>query len=645
MKKVTSLFLTAILGMGYTYAQELIPSPSDFQGERQQRVKERAGENGSQQLLFGYDNGEIVSTFGSYSGMNMSALIEIPAENSDVWKGNKVVGIRIGLGNTMVSQGSIILTRVLSTNDADETQKPLHSQTVRLKSGWQTLMFDEPWVIDGEKFYAGYTFRTVSTTDYPIATDGRKNNGHLGGHVGANGSWTNVTEAYGNLCIQIILEGDNLPQNDLLLDNFNLWPYYSANDPFYLSAKITNKGTKTINTVNVECTIGGEKIEFDKYTMQPSAIAPGETGILKVEGLRYTTETSSTMVMLNVTEVNGEKDATPGDNKVSGECAFAPAVFPRAFVMEEWTGTWCPNCVNGIITMEHMNRYYKDENFIGIAVHYNDQMQPAGFGYNGFLNLYGGSYPGCIINRKENLYPKKETIDALYQDYRYVPTVYDIKAQAIYDEAAMPDKVVVMTQLTSSIDIPQGFYAIALAVLEDNVGPYRQQNAFAGSSGDYDGWEDKGSYVSMEFMDVAREIDNWKGISTGVPRKFDKMVAYDYSGTVSVRNVSKMKNASVVVLLIDSRTSEILNARKVPIVTGTIQSGVDEVAGNKGTFRIEGRTLLTAGDFNYCEVTSVDGKSVNKISSGQSLNLEQGIYIIRMINSDNTSSTTKVIIR
>ena len=627
MKKFTFLLLCAALGICSVSARN---------------VKEREADGSHSQLFFGYDNGEINDGLGAYPGYILTALIEIPEENAQVWKGNKVVGLKIGLGNTAITEGYIMLTQERSEIN------PLRQEEVSLHSGWNTIMFNEPWEIDGNKFYAGYQVAPVDPNEKPIGTDGRENEDFLGGYIGRSGSWSNITAQRGNLCIQVIIEGEYLPQYDITLSSLDNLPYYQINEPFSITAKISNKGVRAASSLGIECTVDGKPATFEKYIMTPATLQPGEEGLLKVEGLKYAEETSSSILALNVTSVNDEQDSSPDDNTITGSCSFASVLYPRAFVMEEWTGTLCQYCPYGIITMNHMRNTYGDENFIGIAVHGgdNEPMTSSTFGYVDFLNQYAKTYPGCVINRTTQVSPEKAVIEDLYKSRREISTVYDIQAEAVYDKEGDTDEVTVSTVLTSSIDVPQCFYTIALAVIEDGVGPYWQENFYNGMKGDYDGWESKGSRVYTEFNDVARDIDNWDGITGSVPSKLVKMQPNQYTSKVSIKDVSSVNNSSVVVLLIDYTTGEILNARKIAIGEHSFeQSGVENGGDNAYSISIDNGLLTVAGDFRSCDVYSVDGKVVTGASSAQSIALDPGIYVIRVVGNDGVATTRKHIIR
>ena len=71
----------------------------------------------------------------------------------------------------------------------------------------------------------------------------------------------------------------------------------------------------------------------------------------------------------------------------------------RRVVVEEMTGTWCPNCPKGIVGIREMQAAYP-ETFIPIAVHYNDPMTDGVDEYANKMNsLFEGVAPSMQMNR------------------------------------------------------------------------------------------------------------------------------------------------------------------------------------------------------------------------------------------------------
>ena len=246
--------------------------------------------------------------------------------------------------------------------------------------------------------------------------------------------------------------------------------------------------------------------------------------------------------------------------------------YPRKIVMEEGTGTWCGWCVRGIETIKLMSEKYPD-NFIGIALHYGDEMDNIE-NYSSVLS-YIELFPGCLMNRRStttenvSLDDAETAVLALKDD-----AIAKIEATASFTDDTQKS-VLVKTKTTFGFDESYANYKIAYVVMEDNVGPYIQKNYYSGmdlSSGNYMyEWSTKDASLSITFNDVARGIYPRAGGESGsVPSTVKTGVANDYEFTVNLpSNVSDPKNISIVTLLIDGDSGEILNADKVSVAGNT----------------------------------------------------------------------------
>jgi len=255
---------------------------------------------------------------------------------------------------------------------------------------------------------------------------------------------------------------------------------------------------------------------------------------------------------------------------------FAADNYPRKIVMEEATGTWCGWCVRGIETLKRVSKDYPN-NFIGIAIHNGDEMASAENYYLSNVGTVKG-YPGCFINRRTQ---ETESV-GYYSAKAAVAELKDaadakIEASAYYADASQTS-VSVKTKTTFGFDNNAANYKIAYVVLEDKVGPYDQRNYYSGESYDENDymyeWTKLDPVVSIKFDDVARGIyPSVYGQNGSVPSSVKRGVANEYEYIVTLPgSISNKKNISIVTLLINSNSGEIVNADKVSV--GVISSSV-----------------------------------------------------------------------
>lgn len=649
MKKFTVLVAGLLVGLIPMGAQSIIPAPGIDSGGPLPRlqVQSKAADD-SNQLIFGYCNTLIATSFGVQAGYDMRLLITIPTEVTQSWVGNNISKIRIGLSNdALISSAYGIIT----TPEEDGRPNPdcLRRQRSVVHPGWNEIVLSEPLPVTGEPLWVGYEITTVNPTDYPVGCDFIYPDNDYSDYVGiyseiADGSWDwvwqRVGATFGSLCIQVVVEGDNLPQNDVILSNLTVPQFNKVNEPFDISFSVVNNGVSEVSDLTLECLMKEEKVNFVEYHMTPSSISPGETATVEVKGLKYEKEGANIPLEVTASRVNGEVDATPLNNKVTALTNFSEIVFPRAFVVEEWTATWCAWCVRGIVGMEYMRENYADKGFIGIAIHDDNEM--ATNTYRGFLTKFASVYPGATLNRMFTFDPSAESLETLFKLYGNQSTIYGISGEASYDPEQK--EIAVDTEFVSATDLRDVTLGIAVAIIEDNVGPYRQQNAFAGgSNGPMGGWENKSSSVLWAFDEVAREISKWNGTASAIPRNVTKNDPIEYSVSVTSRNISDIKNAEAVAMVLNTITGEVLNACLIPINENTSVESVNE--SNLGV-KIFGNTIsLTDEGIKAC-IYSIDGKNLVNLNGMESASLPSGIYIVRVADGDgSTLQTHRIIIK
>ena len=650
MKKIPLLFVGFIASCMSMGAQSLIPASGNDSQEPMYRSQAPAlaAEDNPNQLIFGYCNPSVVTSFGLQPGYDMRLLITLPSEITEPWVGNSITKIRIGLSNnTIIKSAYGIITT--PEEDGRPHNDCLRRERASVTPGWNEITFSEPLAITGAPLWVGYEITTVSSTDYPVGCDYIYPDNEYADHVGIysempDGSrewvWQRVGAQFGSLCIQVVVEGDKLPQNDVKVSNLSVNEFNKVNEPFNVSFLAVNSGVSEVSELTFECNINNESVDFEDYVMTPASIAPGETGTIELKGLKYDKEGNNIPLEVTVTRVNGEMDASPLNNKVSATTSFSETVFPRAFVVEEWTGTWCPWCVRGIVGMEYMRNKYADKGFIGIAVHAQDEMATSS--YNGFIAKYGGNYPGGILNRKFTFDPNSESMETLFNIYGNQPTIYGISGKATYDPEQK--QVNVDTEFISATDLRDVMLGIAVAIIEDEVGPYRQQNAFAGgSNGPMGGWEDKSGYVMWSFDEVAREISKWNGTTNSIPRNVTKNDPIEYSVGVSTKNVSSIKNATVVAMVLNTISGEVLNACLIPIREG--ESAVEKVEEPNIGVEIQANTIRLTDNSLNAAVYSIDGKNVCNLNGTNSVTLPSGLYIVRIADASTVVATYRILIK
>jgi hypothetical protein len=311
---------------------------------------------------------------------------------------------------------------------------------------------------------------------------------------------------------------------------------------------------------------------------------------------------------------------------------------------EEFTGTWCPWCVRGTVAMKKMNELHSD--FIGVAVHSDhDPMTIAEYenAKNTFSNVSSKGYPDVILNRYLTIEGDPRDIEEMYNEAKQttMDAAISVRAQWTADSKGLQ---------VSTTSLFNKFYKnadirIAYLLKEDSVhhpsdSRYCQLNAYSGDTTEIGGYEKLSSSISPSetyFMDVARCV---KDDAFGVPSSFPQTIVagqpYDCSYTLSLPdNVDKVKNLTLVVLILNHTNGVVMNANKLKlsdlnttgISTEQIQPKLHIIAD------FPSLQLFSQSPINLVEVFNVAGVRVcamQPYASQCKLTLpEKGLYIVR----------------
>lgn len=599
-------------------------------------------------IMFGYCNGYNSGLGTGSSKVNLSAAIEIPAAQIQEWGNSQLKKIRLAIGTSTQKELTIWVSDKLNTTAL------LYSQTVTLQTedGWNEYTLDTPFDLSSVngKVYVGYSITTKSASDYPIGTDGYSTKNTMADNIAINNSWDHIGSDFGAICIQAGVSGDNLPQNDLAVSDVSFYSIVKQGEPFPVTLYVINNGSNNVSAVSVSGTVEGESFSSLEAVLTPAVIGPGQNGTIEVTGLICRNEGAAVPVTVTVDKVNGADDHTVGDNTVSFTLASAENTYPGTVVVEEWTGTWCGWCPRGIVGMTYMEETYGEDNFIGIAVHGGDEMEPAS--YNAFLNRYAEGFPGCIVNRDPYYMfdPSKETLEYVYNLLKDQPAIAQVKVSSTYNVEEAKE-IAVKADVDFVMNIPNGNYRVAFVLTENNVGPYKQTNYYAPSYNQglkLEGWDDKPGTVSTMFNHVARTIKNVWGISRSLPSEINKGEVYSYETTIPVTDLGRDENGApkvadceLIAFLIDYSTGEIINASKQNLAKVVAVKNF-ELAVSPLTISATRGNVAINGEYDTCEVYSIDGKTVAHANGTSTIALPSGIYIVKVTGVDGNIVTRKV---
>lgn len=579
-----------------------------------------------------YCEGEYNYVIGFYTSMGDSIMMaaKFAAEDLKGYKDGTLTTVRVPINdtaNTLRAYGWVALN--------DLSNKVAEAKVETIEEGWAEVTLPEGVAVTGDDdIYVGASMVTRTDVEYTsticlnLSVDEQEGGLLLGSTFVDNPTywedygyttWEDYScIGYGNLAIEAVVEGVEIPGLDLRLSKASISTAalkLANTQGVTFTAK--NNGTQTVESFEVESYVNGTKVQTDKFTCNLAIDQKYEGSITLAHGL--TANTMDVEVTLKAVNINGNGDDEDMTNNTidAGTFDAYESLYPRNVVVEEGTGTWCGYCVYGLWGMETMREAYP-ESFVGLAIHYYDEMD-CGFDEYGYgLYDYEGytGYPSANIDRTySDVYPSPDYLQAYYDYQTANETTAKISGKAYWEG----DQLCVSGQATFCYDEEPGmFYTVCTVLVEDEVGPYTQTNYMAGSSYDVGGWEDKDAYVETVFNDVVRgmypdfygypiESAYYSGFTAGESVDFEftydiensvNYYEYDEDGNATEATRDRYQNKdnlrAVLMLLEMNETGAVLNAVKCPIAANEAAaiSSVTSVSDNsKEYFAIDGRRL------------------------------------------------------
>lgn len=504
---------------------------------------------------------------------------------------------------------------------------------------WSSINLETPYTIEaGKEIYIGYTITVPKGNGiYGLITDNYKPQNNESAYVystfegvdnrgnlkfGDNYSWQAVGEYVGNLSIQAKVIGDQLPTNMAVIPQAVVPSATTANTPFNVKLYAVNIAANAVKDIDVTFEVAGEDAQVKNIKLQ-KAIYYGEASKEKAQ---FVCEQIGTLdYKLYISAVNGEPCDT--GYALTGNILSLESGFKRNLVFEEGTGTWCGWCVVGYAGMEYMKETYGDKGFIGIAVHQGDAMASLdrGGAYASF-GQYFDSFPSAFLNRdwSADIYPDPYVLEEEYEALINVPAIVEISAE-ISGESIDSRDIKLKTKTQFCTDSDNVNYGIAYAVVEDNVGPYPQQNNASGQNRDFFGFEKKGKVVPLTFNDVARNCSHPEAFKGSIPTEVKVGETYEYTMDINLSDVKDLENYRVIAMVIDNKTGQIQNACQAT----NILSGVESVIGNESSFVANGgKGWICVSCDTPANIYNASGRMVAEGVESGVINVPAGVYIV-----------------
>lgn len=439
--------------------------------------------------------------------------------------------------------------------------------------------------------------------------------------------------------------------NDVKLDAVTLarWVIMGTNNT--LSAEVTNVGSNTINSLEIDWNDGTAHVQTVAVNIAPGATAT----VAHPDDVTYAVAVEKN-IAVSITQVNSNVDGDPSNNNGSALHNTLSQPTNKTVVIEEGTGTWCGWCPRGDVAMSYMYTTYPND-FIGIAVHNSDPMTLSEYDTEAGIS----AFPGCNVDR--SLLGESVSVAAFEQHYNDritmgVPANVSVIVSGVGATVNIDVKAIFRTPVSS------GDYRLAVVISENGVSgttsAYNQVNYYSGGGqgpmGGYELLADPVPANQMVYNHVGRALlGGYDGQAGSVPATIVDGTIANYMFNYTVPATSNRNNMHAIALLIDNTTGEIINATDVSIneafnSIATIDAIKLLVYPNPASNYVN-VSFKAEGDFTI-NLTDMAGRVVstniyNNLSGEQTIaipveKLEGGNYIISV--ATNNASYNKMII-
>lgn len=462
------------------------------------------------------------------------------------------------------------------------------------------------------------------------------------------------TSGYGN---NIFMDSVAVEQintvNDAALEAVSLNTVLSLGT-YPIAGSFKNIGANPITSIDLNWQANGGPIHTQSLT--GLNINPGQTYNFS-HADQWTPATGAYGMSVWISNTNGN-DSNPANDTIDLSGYVVNEIFPKTVVYEEATGTWCGWCVRGHIGLKDMEHYHPDGSWIGIAVHNADPMVLAA--YDSALATFISGYPSGAINRNPaEVDPGLSSIEPAYQDEL---TKTPLGKVAVANQTWDPNtrQITFDAQAIFALDMANANYNLSAVIVENNVtgttASWRQRNYYSGNTiTDWTGfnWGTYPAYIpaaTMVYNHVGRALlGGFQGVNGSVPTSVTYNTPNSYTFTHTLPAAQKADDISIVVMLLDKATGQIVNATEVEL--DTTLSSMAFNAKHYGVYPNPTTGIFNINTENPVNVSVVDvmGKVVfqaQNVTRETAINLgglQKGVYLAQ-ITGEKISSTEKIIL-
>lgn len=318
----------------------------------------------------------------------------------------KLKSIRFALSDATTVK-TVDVYNVLSSGALQKVvSQPLTNTSA--KKGWNTVELSEPVSLSQFPLalMIGYTYAQTSS-GYPVSVNGSVITGDswlfFGNPQGGSGEGWYSLSSYGALCVQGIVECENLPEVDIMLSNFESDnTIYQAGATLQYAYSIQNFGSGDVNSYEINVSVDGQVLQT--VTEKDQAVTTALTDYIGALTLPADLARGSHTLTAELVKVNGAAPTVgKEDDKVSLNFTsfYSTDIVQRQkYLIEECTSNTCTYCPYGAAMLEIMMERSND---IAMACIHGNMQSKDPFNtteceqLNSYLGLTG--WPSASFNR------------------------------------------------------------------------------------------------------------------------------------------------------------------------------------------------------------------------------------------------------
>lgn len=335
-------------------------------------------------VLMGWCNNTMEDGVGNSGSHVFKAAIQL-VDTQWVNKATKLVGVRVGIAGE-IENGQIWLA---NTMDGE----PFYTQDFTFQGeGWQYITLNEPYkLVEGQELWIGYS---VKGAGYVIGYQSASNKKKESDRIAIDDTWHRLGDAgiTGRVCIQAIGTGCDysaMTQKNFVFSELEYDEYVQQSASNKVSGVVTNYGVATVKGATITFTDGANSKTITVEEDMPN----GKPVRFSFDGLTAGSGES------NFT-LTAESEGTQCTE--SGKQTFYNNAAPRKVLIEQFTGSSCPNCPAGEQTLRNSIASITDQ-VTWITHHvgyYEDDYTVAGSKeYTWFYGTSGTYAPACMLDR------------------------------------------------------------------------------------------------------------------------------------------------------------------------------------------------------------------------------------------------------